>query len=47
MTSSKPISLPLEQNVKLNVNGSGLVEDITMYERIIGSLIARPSQCQI
>jgi len=31
MTSCKPISIPLEQNVKLNVDEGDLVEDTTMY----------------
>jgi len=39
MTGCKPISIPLEQNVKLNVNEGDLVEDTTMYRRIVGSLI--------
>ncbi len=39
MTSCKPISIPLEQNVKLSANEGNLVEDTTMYRRIVGSLI--------
>jgi hypothetical protein len=39
MTGCKPISIPLEQNVKLNADEGGLVEDTTMYKRIVGSLI--------
>jgi hypothetical protein len=39
MTGCKPISIPLEQNVKLNADEGDLVEDITMYIRILGSLI--------
>jgi len=39
MTGCKPISIPLEQNVKLNVDEGHLVEDTTMYKRIMGSLI--------
>ncbi len=39
MTSCKPISIPLKQNVKLNADEGGLVEDTTMYKRIVGSLI--------
>jgi hypothetical protein len=38
MTGCKPILIPFEQNVKLNANGD-LVEDTTMYKRIVGSLI--------
>jgi hypothetical protein len=39
MTGCKPISIPLEQNVKLNVDEGKLVDDTTMYRRIVGSLI--------
>ncbi len=37
MTGCKPISIPLEQNVKLSADEGDLVE--TMYRRIMGSLI--------
>jgi hypothetical protein len=39
MMGCKPISIPLEQNVKLNANEGNLVEDTTMYKHIVGSLI--------
>jgi len=39
MTGCKPISIPLEQNVKLSANERDLVEDTTMYKHIVGSLI--------
>jgi len=39
MMNCKPISIPLEQNVKLSVDEGDLVEDTTMYRRIVGSLI--------
>jgi hypothetical protein len=39
MTSYKPISIPLEQNVKLSADEGNLVEDTTMYRRIVGNLI--------
>jgi hypothetical protein len=39
MTSCKPISIPLEQNVKLSANEGDLVEDTTMYKCIVGNLI--------
>jgi hypothetical protein len=39
MTGCKPISIPLEQNVKLSANEKDLVEDTIMYMRIVGSLI--------
>jgi len=39
MTGCKHISIPLEQNVKLNADEGNLVEDTTMYRHIVGSLI--------
>jgi hypothetical protein len=39
MTSCKPISIPLEQNVKLSADEGDLMEDTTMYIHIVGSLI--------
>jgi hypothetical protein len=39
MIRCKPISIPLEQNVKLSANERDLVGDTTMYRRIVGSLI--------
>ncbi len=39
MTSYKPISIPLEQNVKFSADEGDLVEDTTTYRRIVGSLI--------
>jgi hypothetical protein len=39
MTRCKPISIPLEQNVKLSADEGDLVEDTTMYRHIVGSLI--------
>jgi len=39
MTGCKPISIPFEQNVKLNVDEEDFVEDTTMYRHIVGSLI--------
>jgi hypothetical protein len=39
MTCYKPILIPLEQNVKLSADEGDLVEDTTMYIRIMGSLI--------
>jgi hypothetical protein len=39
MTGYKPISIPLEQNVKLSANEGNLVEDTTMCRCIVGSLI--------
>ncbi len=39
MTGCKPISIPLEQNVKLSADEGDLVEDTTMYKHIVGSLI--------
>jgi hypothetical protein len=39
MMGCKPISIPLEQNVKLIVDEGDLVEDTIMYRCIVGSLI--------
>jgi hypothetical protein len=39
VTGCKPISIPLEQNVKLSADEKDLVEDTTMYRHIVGSLI--------
>jgi hypothetical protein len=39
MTGCKPILIPLEQNVKLSADEGDLMEDTTMYIRIMGSLI--------
>jgi len=39
MTGYKPISIPLEQNVKLSVDEGDFVEDTTMYRFMVGSLI--------
>jgi hypothetical protein len=39
MMNYKPISIPLEQNVRLSANEGNLVEDTTMYRCIVGSLI--------
>jgi hypothetical protein len=39
MISCKPISIPLEQNVKLSAYEGDLEEDTTMYICIVGSLI--------
>jgi hypothetical protein len=39
MKGCKPISIPLEQNVKLSVDEGDLVQDTTMYKHIVGSLI--------
>ncbi len=39
MTGCKPISIPLEQNVKLSADEEDLAEDAIMYRHIVGSLI--------
>jgi len=39
MTGCKPISIPMEQNVKLSVDKGDLVKDTTMYRCIMGSFI--------
>ena len=39
MIGCKPIPIPLEQNVKLNVEKGELLEDVIVYRCIVGSLI--------
>jgi hypothetical protein len=39
MMGCKPILIPLEQNVKLNVDECDIVDDTTMYRCIVGNLI--------
>ena len=39
MTGSKPMSTPLEQNVKLQADLGDELEDVTMYWKMVGSLI--------
>ena len=39
MTACKPLSVPLEQNVKLSIDIGDEIEDPTMFRRIVGSLI--------
>jgi hypothetical protein len=39
MGGCKPISIPLNQNGKLSVDAGEVVEDATMYRKIVGSLI--------
>ncbi len=39
MIGCKPISIPLEQNVKLSADEGNLMEDTTMYKHIVGNLI--------
>ena len=39
MTACKPLSVPLEQNVKLSADIGDEIEDPTMFRRIVGSLI--------
>ena len=40
MTGCKPISTPLEQNVKLSAEEGELLEDVIVYRRIVESLIS-------
>jgi hypothetical protein len=37
MMGCKPISIPLEKNVKLSADEGDLMEDTTMYRCIVGS----------
>ena len=39
MTACKPVATPMEQNVKLRADVGDVLEDPTMYKKIIGSLI--------
>ncbi|MCO5550316.1 hypothetical protein L7F22_003800 [Adiantum nelumboides] len=39
MADCKPISMPLDQNVKLRADEGQVLEDVTMYRQIVGSLI--------
>ena len=39
MTDCKPISMPLDQNLKLRADEGQVLEDVTMYRKIVGSLI--------
>jgi hypothetical protein len=39
MVGCKPISVPLNQNGKLSADASEVLEDATMYRKIVGSLI--------
>jgi len=39
MVGCKPISIPLNQNGKLSADASEVLEDATMYRKIVGSLI--------
>jgi hypothetical protein len=39
MVGCKPISVPLDQNGKLSADAGEVLEDATMYKKIMGSLI--------
>ena len=39
MADCKPISMPLDVNAKLSAQVGDVVEDVTMYRKIVGSLI--------
>ena len=39
MTGCKPITSPLEVNGKLTQDGGELIDDVTMYRSMVGSLI--------
>ena len=39
MADCKPIAMPLDQNLKLRADEGQVLEDVTMYRKIVGSLI--------
>ena len=39
MMACKPVATPMEQNVKLSANVGDILEDPTIYKKIVGSLI--------
>ncbi|MCO5603022.1 hypothetical protein L7F22_057165 [Adiantum nelumboides] len=39
MADCKPISMPLDQNKKLRADEGQVLEDVTMYQQIVGSFI--------
>ncbi|WP_208972733.1 hypothetical protein, partial [Escherichia coli] len=39
MANCKPISLPLDQNLKWGADGGQVLEDATMYRKNVGRLI--------
>ena len=39
MANCKPIAMPLDVNAKLSAQVGDVVEDVTMYKNIVGSLI--------
>ncbi|MCO5594375.1 hypothetical protein L7F22_048405 [Adiantum nelumboides] len=39
MADCKPISTPLDQNLKLRIDEEEVLDDATMYRRIVGSFI--------
>ena len=49
MMACKPMSTPLEQNIKLRSDLGDVLEDPTMYRKMVGSLIyatlTRPDMC--
>ena len=49
MTGCKPIDTPIEQNAKLRSDVGEVLEDATLYRKVVGSLIyatlTRPNMC--
>ena len=49
MTRCKPIATPIEQNAKLRPDVGEVLEDATLYRKVVGSLIyatlMRPNMC--
>ena len=49
MKGCKPIATPIEQNAKLRLDGGEVLEDATLYRKLVESLIyatlTRPDMC--
>ena len=49
MTRCKPIATPIEQNSKLKLDVVEVLKDVTLYRKLVGSLIyatlTRPNMC--
>ena len=49
MTGCKPIAMPIDQNAKLRLDVGEVLQDATLYRKLVGSLIyatlTRPDMC--